>query len=73
MENSNNIPKNPVGGAIPVNIAIVGGGRTCRFFLELIHNDPLPFFDIRILGVCDRNDGAEGILLSEEMGIIYHR
>ncbi|WDP90990.1 MAG: PAS domain-containing protein [Desulfobacter sp.] len=69
MDMSNNIPKDHVNETFPLNIAIVGGGRTCRFFLELIHNDPFPFFDIKILGVCDKNAGAEGMLLAEEMGI----
>ncbi len=69
METKNNIPGNHENATFSLNIAIVGGGRTCRFFLELIHNDPFPFFDIKILGVCDKNAGAEGILLAEKMGI----
>jgi nitrogen fixation/metabolism regulation signal transduction histidine kinase len=54
---------------VSLNIAIVGGGRTCRFFLELINNDPVPFFDIKILGVCDIDVAAEGFLLARKMGI----
>ncbi|MCK5162080.1 MAG: PAS domain-containing protein [Desulfobacula sp.] len=69
METKNNIPGNHVNETFLLNIAIVGGGRTCRFFLELLENDPFPFFDVRILGVCDKNDTAEGILLAKEMGI----
>ena len=69
METSINIPKDHANETFPLNIAIVGGGRTCRFFLELIHNDPFPFFNIKILGVCDKNAEAEGIRLAEEMGI----
>jgi PAS domain S-box-containing protein len=69
METKNNIPGNHENATFSLNIAIVGGGRTCQFFLELIHNDPFPFFDIKILGVCDKNAGAEGILLAEKMGI----
>ena len=69
METKNNTPGNHVNEPFSLNIAIVGGGRTCRFFLELINNDPFSFFDIKILGVCDKNASAEGILLAEEMGI----
>ncbi len=52
-----------------INLAIVGGGRTCRFFLEMIEDDSLPFFNIKILGLCDKNPNAEGMLLAEKMGI----
>ena len=69
METRTETPGNAKTPAVSLNIAIVGGGRTCRFFLELIKNDPVPFFDIRILGVCDRNDSAEGIVLARKMGI----
>jgi signal transduction histidine kinase len=69
MKTHADTPGNPENPAVSLNIAIVGGGRTCRFFLELIKNDPVPFFDIKILGVCDRNDTAEGFVLAREMGI----
>ncbi len=69
MGTQHNIPQSFSGETFPLNIAIVGGGRTCRFFLELIHDDPLPFFDIKILGVCDKNARAEGVLLAQKMGI----
>lgn len=52
-----------------MNIAIVGGGRTCRFFLDLIQSDPFPFFGISIMGVCDKNPDAEGLVFAETMGI----
>jgi len=69
MKTQTDAPGNSENPALSLNIAIVGGGRTCRFFLELIKNDPVPFFDIKILGVCDRNDTADGIVLAREMGI----
>ncbi|MBG0778642.1 MAG: HAMP domain-containing histidine kinase [Desulfotignum balticum] len=69
MKTQTDTPGNHANPAVSLNIAIVGGGRTCRFFLELIKNDPVPFFDIKILGVCDKNDTAEGFELAREMGI----
>lgn len=56
-------------GKIPLNIAIVGGGRACRFFLERLESSAMPFLDIRVLGVCDIDPGAEGIRLAREQGI----
>ena len=69
MKTKTDTPGNHANPAVSLNIAIVGGGRTCRFFLELIKNDPVPFFDIKILGVCDKNDTADGFVLAREMGI----
>jgi signal transduction histidine kinase len=63
----NHVPKD--GESFSLNIAIVGGGRTCRFFLELIQNDPFSFFSIKIQGVCDTNPKAEGLQLADHMGI----
>jgi signal transduction histidine kinase len=53
----------------PLNIAIVGGGRTCKFFLESINLENLLSFKVRIIGVCDINPQAEGFRLAQEMGI----
>ncbi|MFC1828703.1 ATP-binding protein [Thermodesulfobacteriota bacterium] len=55
--------------AFSINLAIVGGGRTCRFFLELLQNEPFPLMDINILGVCDIDPDAEGLTLAKEMGL----
>jgi signal transduction histidine kinase len=52
-----------------LNLAIVGGGRACKFFLRLFSQEPLPQLHIRLVGVCDINPNAEGILLAKEMGI----
>jgi signal transduction histidine kinase len=54
---------------LPFNIAIVGGGRTCKFFLELLKSDYLKYLDINMLGVCDIDLQAEGLLVAKQMGI----
>lgn len=52
-----------------INIAIVGGGRACKYFLNLIRSDPFHFLNINIVGVCDINPEAEGFVLAKKMGI----
>ena len=52
-----------------LNLAIVGGGSACKFFLKLLTQEPLPHLDIRLLGVSDSNPDAEGMALAREMGI----
>ncbi len=52
-----------------LNLAIVGGGKACKFFLNLLSQAPLPHLDIRLLGVADSNPDAEGLALAREMGI----
>ncbi|MCP4681040.1 MAG: PAS domain-containing protein [Desulfobacterales bacterium] len=54
---------------LPLNLAIIGGGRACKFFLELFRHGPSNFLNINIVGVCDINPEAEGFRLAEEMGI----
>ncbi len=44
---------------LPLNIAIVGGGKACKFFLELLENESFPFLNIKLLGVCDIEPQAE--------------
>ena len=51
------------------DIAIVGGGRACRFFLELLKNKSFPNLNVNLVGVCDINPQAEGLLMAGEMGI----
>jgi hypothetical protein len=48
------------GQGMVLNLAIVGGGRACKFFLEMLDKESLSGLDIRILGVCDIDPGAEG-------------
>lgn len=54
---------------LPLNIAIVGGGRACKFFLELMQTDYLRHLDIKLIGVCDINPEAEGLIMAREMGV----
>jgi signal transduction histidine kinase len=63
------MPKGGLNEKLSINIAIMGGGRDCRFFLDLIRDNPSPLFNIKILGVCDKNPAAKGMLLAEQMGI----
>ncbi len=69
MRTKNEMPKDGVNERFSINIAMVGGGRDCRFFLDLIHDNPSPIFNIKVLGVCDKNPDAKGMLLAEQMGI----
>ncbi len=54
---------------LPLNIAIIGGGRACKFFLGFLQNEPFNFLDIKLAGVCDIDPEAEGFRLANEMGI----
>ena len=52
-----------------LNVAIVGGGRACKFFLQLLKNESFPYLNINLVGVCDINPEAEGLLMARQMGI----
>lgn len=52
-----------------INLAIVGGGNACKYFLKLINKEPLPYLNINIVGVCDINPDAEGLRLAHKLGI----
>ena len=54
---------------LPLNIAIVGGGRACKFFLQLLKSESFPYLDINLVGVCDIKPQAEGLLMAKQMGI----
>ena len=56
-------------GKSPLNLAIVGGGKACRIFLQLLQEEPFPTLNMNIVGVCDVNSKAEGFRLASEMGI----
>ncbi len=56
-------------GRQSLNIAIVGGGKTCKFFLGLLQRETLPYLSFNVLGVCDMDHEAEGLRLAQEMGI----
>ena len=51
------------------NLGIVGGGRTCKFFLELLEKDLFPHLNIKVAGVSDINPEAEGFRLAKQLGI----
>jgi signal transduction histidine kinase len=59
----------PQSERLSFRLAIVGGGRTCRFFVELIKSESFPLLDIELAGVCDIDPQAEGLLMAQEMGI----
>lgn len=52
-----------------INLAIVGGGKACKFFLEILNDELFPFLNINIVGVCDINPEAEGLILAKDLGI----
>jgi two-component system NtrC family sensor kinase len=54
---------------LPLNIAIVGGGRACKFFLQLLKSESFPYLNINLVGVCDIKPDAEGLLMAKQMGI----
>ena len=60
---------NEIPARLPLNIAIVGGGKACKFFLELLQTDYLKYLDINLIGVCDIDPQAEGLRMAEQMGV----
>ena len=62
-------PQQPSETKRSLNIAIVGGGRACKFFLKLLQYEPFPQVDICLKGVCDINPEAQGFQLARQMGI----
>jgi PAS domain S-box-containing protein len=55
------------------NIAIVGGGRFCKLFLELVLSDLFKNRHPSILGVADLDDRAEGLVYAKQQGIFTTR
>jgi len=54
---------------LTLNLAIVGGGKSCKALLELFQKDLLPDLTINIVGVCDTNPEAEGLKMAKGLGI----
>jgi two-component system NtrC family sensor kinase len=52
-----------------INLAIVGGGRACKFFLFLLRSGSFSYLKVNIVGVCDINPEAEGLVLARKLGI----
>jgi PAS domain-containing protein len=51
------------------NIAIVGGGKFCKIFLEFILNSDFGGRRPTVLGVADENENAEGFQYAQSLGI----
>jgi len=68
MQPSVNSTKNN-SSKLSLNVAVVGGGKTCKLFLELLQAKTLPFLDINLLAVCDIDPEAEGVRAARKMGI----
>ena len=69
MMNTASQPETLPSSRLSLNLAIVGGGRTCRQFLQHLQKNALPFLNINIVSVCDIDPKAEGLLFAEELGI----
>ncbi len=54
---------------LPLRSVIVGGGNGCRSFLEMVHEDKLGRFQLKILGVADTRADAPGITFARELGV----
>jgi two-component system NtrC family sensor kinase len=54
---------------LTLNLAFVGGGETCRFFIDFFRQISFPRVNVRILGVCDIDPQAEGFRLARDLGI----
>ena len=52
-----------------INLAIVGGGRACKYFLDLLRNEQFTYLKVNIVGVCDIDPEAVGLVLAKELGI----
>jgi signal transduction histidine kinase len=52
-----------------LNLGIVGGGRACLYFLNLLETTSFPELDLKIIGVCDINPEAKGMIKAEKSGI----
>ncbi len=55
------------------NIAIIGGGRFCKIFLEYLYDKNFLDRSPDILGVADINPHAEGLVLAESLGLFTTR
>ena len=69
MMNVERKPEAFISSGITLSLAIVGGGRTCKLFLRQLQKNALPFLNINIVGVCDIDTKAEGLLFANELGI----
>lgn len=52
---------------VPMNVAIVGGGKACQNLLKILDKDRLSRLRMKIMGVSDRNPEAPGFLYANEL------
>jgi two-component system, NtrC family, sensor kinase len=52
-----------------VKIGVIGGGRRCKAFLEMLDIERFPHLEAQIVAVADLDDEAVGICLAREKGI----
>ncbi len=55
--------------ASPMKIAVIGGGRRCKAFLEMMDTRRFPLVNAQIVAVADPNTDATGMRLAREKGI----
>ena len=56
-----------------MNIAVIGGGKRCKAFLEMLDARRFPHLQAQIVAVADINDAAVGIQLARQKGIYTTR
>ncbi len=56
-------------GAVPFNIAIIGGGRRCKELLQFLSSDDLSAAPVKILGIADPDLNAPGIQEAKKRGV----
>lgn len=54
---------------IPMNLAIVGGGKACQNLLKILDGDRLSRLRLKILGVSDKNPEAPGFRYAKESNL----
>lgn len=67
-----NRTKKPSAELVPeqtINLGIVGGGKRCKDFLELVQENRFPYCSVNVVGVCDINPEGVGMLAAGECGI----
>ncbi len=55
--------------SVPLNAAIVGGGKACYNLLNILDKDRLSVLNMKILGVADVDSEAPGLAYAREMGL----
>jgi two-component system, NtrC family, sensor kinase len=56
-----------------MSIAVIGGGRRCAAFLEMLDTKRFPHLKAQIVAVADLNEDAVGMRLAREKGILTTR